>query len=89
MNVNVVPNCESIVVQSPSGKSTTLDTMGNDICSVQLTETGTYTITVKLESFKKQLEAGEVSVETTLKAMDAEDEAAAQPAAATAAEEVQ
>ncbi len=48
MNVNVVPNCESIVVQSPSGKSTTLDTMGNDICSVQLTETGTYTITVKL-----------------------------------------
>lgn len=44
---------------------------------------------VQLESFKKQLEAGEVSVETTLKAMDAEDEAAAQPAAATAAEEVQ
>ena len=48
MTVNVVPGCESIVVNSPSGKSTTLDTLGNDYCNVQLTETGTYTIIVKL-----------------------------------------
>ena len=47
MNVNVVPNCESIVVTSPSNKDTTLDTYGNDSCEVQLAETGTYTIRVK------------------------------------------
>lgn len=47
MNVNVVPNCESIVVTSPSQKDTTLDTYGNDSCEVKLTETGTYTIIVK------------------------------------------
>ena len=47
MNVNVVPNCESIVVTSPSQKDTTLDTYGNDSCQVQLGETGTYTIRVK------------------------------------------
>lgn len=47
MNVNVVPNCESIVVTSPSGTDTTLDTVGNDSCQVKLTETGTYTVKVK------------------------------------------
>ncbi|MCH5142797.1 MAG: BatA and WFA domain-containing protein [Clostridiales bacterium] len=47
MNINVVPNCESIVVTSPSGTDTTLDTVGNDSCQVKLTETGTYTIIVK------------------------------------------
>lgn len=47
MAVNVVPGCESITVNSPSGKSTTLDTLGNDVCEVQLNETGTYTIIVK------------------------------------------
>lgn len=47
MNVNVVPNCESIVVTSPSGTDTTLDTVGNDSCQVKLTETGTYTVIVK------------------------------------------
>lgn len=49
MEVNVVPNCENIVVSSPSGKSTTLDTFGKDSCPVQLNETGTYTVTVKLK----------------------------------------
>lgn len=48
MSVNVVPGCENIVVTSPSGNSTTLDTLGHDVCEVQLTETGTYTIIVKL-----------------------------------------
>lgn len=47
MNVNVVPNCESIVVTSPSQKETTLNTIGNDSCEVQLNETGTYKIRVK------------------------------------------
>lgn len=44
---------------------------------------------VRLEKFQKQLEAGEISVEATLKAMDAEDEAVAQAQAAAKAEEVQ
>ena len=48
MVVNVVPGCESIVVTAPSGKSTTLDTFGNDMCEVQLNETGSYSILVKL-----------------------------------------
>ena len=47
MDVNVVPNCESIVITSPSGTDTTLDTIGNDSCQVKLTQTGTYTIIVK------------------------------------------
>ncbi|MDE5722069.1 MAG: VWA domain-containing protein [Clostridia bacterium] len=47
MNVNVVPGCQSIVVTTPSGRSTTLDTLGNDICEFNLTETGTYTLSVK------------------------------------------
>lgn len=44
---------------------------------------------VQLEKFTKQLEAGEVSVEQTLKAMDAEDEAVAQAQAAAQTGEVQ
>lgn len=48
MDVNVVPGCENIVVVSPSGKSTTLDTIGNDICEVLLNETGVYTLNVKI-----------------------------------------
>lgn len=44
---------------------------------------------VRLEKFQKQLDAGEISVEKTLKAMDAEDEAVAQAQAAAKAEEVQ
>lgn len=48
MKVNVVPGCENIVVTSPSGRNTTLDTEGKAYCSVQLNETGTYTVTVKL-----------------------------------------
>ncbi len=47
MNVNVVPGCENIVVTTPSGNSTTLDTVGNDVCEVELNETGTYTLRVK------------------------------------------
>ncbi len=47
MAVNVVPGCEGIVLTSPSGKSTTLDTIGNDVCEVALHETGTYTLAVK------------------------------------------
>ncbi|MDE7463743.1 MAG: VWA domain-containing protein [Clostridiales bacterium] len=48
MNVNVVPGCENIVVVSPSGKSNTLDTVGNDVCEVLLNETGVYTLNVKI-----------------------------------------
>ena len=44
---------------------------------------------VQLEKFQKQLNAGEISVEKTLKAMDAEDEAVAQAQTAAKAEEVQ
>lgn len=43
----------------------------------------------QLEKFQKQLDAGEVSVEATLKAMDAEDEAVAQANASAQTEEVQ
>lgn len=46
--VNVVPGCENIVLTSPSGKSTTLDTLGADICEVMLVETGTYKFNVKI-----------------------------------------
>ena len=49
LNVNVVPGCQSVVVTSPSGRSTTLDTVDNSVCEVNLNETGTYTISVKLE----------------------------------------
>ena len=48
MNVNVVPGCANITITSPSGKNTTLDTVGTDICEVQLVETGTYTLNIKL-----------------------------------------
>ncbi len=54
LNVNVVPGCQNIVVTSPSGKSTTLDTVGNSVCEVSLAETGTYTISVKLESSSEE-----------------------------------
>ncbi len=50
MNVNVVPGCQNIVVTSPSGKSTTLDTADSSVCEFNLTETGTYSISVKLEN---------------------------------------
>jgi len=48
-----------------------------------------WTRAVQLEKFQKQLDAGEISVEKTLKAMDAEDEAAAQARAEAQSEEVQ
>lgn len=48
MAVNVVSGCEGIVVTSPSGTSNTLDTLDADVCAVNLRETGTYTLTVKL-----------------------------------------
>lgn len=48
MPVNVVPGCEGIVLTTPSGKSSTLDTLNTDVCEVSLTETGTYTLTVKV-----------------------------------------
>lgn len=48
MNVNVVPGCEDIIITAPSQKSIVLDTDGKDICEVQLNETGTYKITVKV-----------------------------------------
>ena len=48
MTVNVVPGCANITITSPSGKNTTLDTVDTDICDVHLTETGTYTLNVKL-----------------------------------------
>jgi len=54
MNVNVIPGCQSIVVTSPSGKSTTLDTTDNAVCEYGLTETGTYSISVKLESSNEE-----------------------------------
>lgn len=53
MNVNVVPGCQNIVVTSPSGKSTTLDTVDNSVCEVSLKETGTYAISVKLENSRE------------------------------------
>lgn len=49
MAVNVVPGCEGIVLTSPSGTRNTLDTLGVDVCEVRLGETGTYTLTVKLQ----------------------------------------
>ena len=49
MAVSVVSGCEGIVLTSPSGKSNTLDTIGVDVCEVQLGETGTYTLTVKVK----------------------------------------
>ncbi len=49
MAVSVVPGCEGIVLTSPSGKSSTLDTLGADVCEVRLGETGTYTLTVKVQ----------------------------------------
>lgn len=49
MSVNVVSGCEGIVVTTPSGASSTLDTMETDVCEVQLTEAGTYTLSVKLQ----------------------------------------
>lgn len=54
MNVNVVPGCEDIIITSPSGKSTVLDTNNTDICEVQLTETGTYTVTVKIAGVQEE-----------------------------------
>lgn len=48
VNVNVVSGCESIVVTSPSGVSSTLDTVDVDVCEFIARETGTYTVTVKL-----------------------------------------
>lgn len=48
MNVNVIPGCEEIIVTTPSQNITVLDTQGNDICEVQLSETGTYTVSVKV-----------------------------------------
>lgn len=53
MAVNVVPGCENIAVKSPSGKSTTLDTVDNDVCEFQLNETGSYTVTVKLKGMEE------------------------------------
>ena len=46
--VNVVPGCRNIAVTSPSGNTVTLDTVDNDVCELALTETGTYTINVKI-----------------------------------------
>lgn len=48
LNVNVVPGCEDIIVTTPSQKTIVLDTNGADICEVQLNETGTYIINVKI-----------------------------------------
>lgn len=48
MTVNVVPGCENISVATPSGRVTTLDTVDSDICEVLLTETGVYTLNVKI-----------------------------------------
>lgn len=49
VNVNVAPNCESIVVTTPSGASSTLDTFGVDSCEIVARETGTYVFTVKVK----------------------------------------
>lgn len=56
INVNVVPNCEDMVIISPSGKSTPLDTFETEMCEVQLTEAGTYTLSVR----KKGAEEAEI-----------------------------
>lgn len=47
--VNVIPGCVGITVNTPSGRSVTLDTMGRDVCELQLTENGTYVLSVKLK----------------------------------------
>ncbi|MBD5585585.1 MAG: VWA domain-containing protein [Clostridia bacterium] len=54
--VNVVPNCEDMVIISPSGKNTPLDTFETEVCEVQLTEAGTYTLSVR----RKGVEEAEV-----------------------------
>ncbi|MBD5632299.1 MAG: VWA domain-containing protein [Clostridia bacterium] len=54
MEVNVVPGCENIVVTAPSGKSTTLDTLDKAMCEVQLNETGTYVISVRLTGSEEE-----------------------------------
>lgn len=56
MTVNVVPNCENIVVKTPSGSSVTLDTYDNDLCEFQLTETGTYTLVVSMKGAEEATE---------------------------------
>ena len=48
VTVNVVSGCEGIVVTTPSGVRTTLDTYETDVCEIIARETGTYTFTVKL-----------------------------------------
>ncbi|MDE6274156.1 MAG: hypothetical protein K2L87_03805, partial [Clostridiales bacterium] len=48
MNINVVSGCEEIIVTTPSQNTTTLDTQDTDICELQLSETGTYKIEVKI-----------------------------------------
>lgn len=54
MEVNVVPGCENIVVTAPSGKSTTLDTFEKAMCEVQLNETGTYVVSVRLAGSEEE-----------------------------------
>lgn len=48
--INVVPGCTGITVGTPSGKNVTLDTLGRDVCELQLTENGTYVFNVKLKT---------------------------------------
>lgn len=48
--VNIVPGCTGITVGTPSGKNVTLDTTGQDVCDVQLTENGTYVFNIKLKT---------------------------------------
>lgn len=48
MNINVVSGCEEIIVTMPSQNTTTLDTQDSDICELQLSETGTYKLEVKI-----------------------------------------
>lgn len=49
-SVNIIPGCIGITVNTPSGRSVTLDTMGRDVCEMQLTENGTYVLSIKLKT---------------------------------------
>ncbi len=50
--VNVLANCESVRVDTPTGDTDFLDT-GSDIAEYTLTEVGTYTVTLQMNGFTR------------------------------------
>lgn len=54
LTINVVPNCSSIRVESPSGEATYLNT-GVDVAELTLTEVGIYTITLNVGDTVREL----------------------------------